>query len=118
MLVHRVVNSGGVQPRHRVVCPSSAQRVPCGFSESGKVRSVRKLIVSALFAAVSVVSRAQENLHTGALAAGYKAAFMCSGVFTAGQTAEQVAADDLEGIYVQYQALVRSLPAPQVDRTK
>jgi CubicO group peptidase (beta-lactamase class C family) len=79
---------------------------------------MRSLIVAALFAAVSVVGHAEEDPHVRALAAGYKAAFVCSGVFNAGQTPEQIAADDLEGIYVQYQALVRSLPAPQVDRTK
>src|SRR5690606_622640 len=35
----------------------------------------------------------------------------------AGQTPEQIAVDDLEGIYSQYQELVRSLPA-QVDRER
>ncbi len=79
---------------------------------------MRKLIIAAFFAAVPVVGHGQEDPHTRALAAGYKAAFVCSGVFNAGQTPEQIAADDLEGIYVQYQELVRSLPAPQVDRTK
>ncbi len=79
---------------------------------------MRKLIVAAVFAAVPVVGHAQDDPHTRALAAGYKAAFVCSGVFNAGQTPEQIAADDLEGIYVQYQELVRSLPRPQVDRTQ
>jgi CubicO group peptidase (beta-lactamase class C family) len=79
---------------------------------------MRRLIVAAFFAAVPVVGHVQEDPHVRALAAGYKAAFVCSGVFNAGQTPEQIAADDLEGIYPQYQALVRSLPAPQVDRTK
>lgn len=54
--------------------------------------------------------------HVRALAAGYKAAFLCSGLFNAGQTEAQVAADDLEGIYPNYQALVRELPSV-VDRT-
>jgi CubicO group peptidase (beta-lactamase class C family) len=79
---------------------------------------MRRLIVAAFFAAVPVVGLAEEDPHARALAAGYKAAFVCSGVFNAGQTPEQIAADDLEGIYAQYQALVRSLPAPQVDRAK
>jgi CubicO group peptidase (beta-lactamase class C family) len=79
---------------------------------------MRSLIIAAFFAVMPVVCHAQEDPHARALAAGYKAAFVCSGVFNAGQTPEQVAADDLDGIYVQYQALVRSLPAPQVDRTK
>jgi len=79
---------------------------------------LRRLIVAALFIAVPVVGHTQEDPHARALAAGYKAAFVCSGVFNAGQTPQQIAADDLEGIYEQYQALVRSLPAPQVDRPK
>jgi CubicO group peptidase (beta-lactamase class C family) len=79
---------------------------------------MRSLIVIAFFAAVPLVGQAQEDPHHRALAAGYKAAFVCSGVFNAGQAPEQIAADDLEGIYVQYQELVRSLPAPQVDRTQ
>jgi CubicO group peptidase (beta-lactamase class C family) len=52
------------------------------------------------------------------LAAGYKAAFTCSGVFDAGLTTEQITADDLEGIYVQYQQLVRSLPAAEINRER
>jgi CubicO group peptidase (beta-lactamase class C family) len=79
---------------------------------------MRRLIVAAFFAVVPVVGYGQDDPHTRALAAGYKAAFVCSGVFNAGQTPEQIAADDLEGIYVQYQEPVRSLPAPQVDRTQ
>ncbi len=51
-----------------------------------------------------------------ALAAGYKAAFVCSGVFNAGQTEAQVAADDLTGIYPEYQGLVGRLWAV-VDRS-
>jgi CubicO group peptidase (beta-lactamase class C family) len=57
------------------------------------------------------------DAHTRALAAGYKAAFLCSDLFNAGQTPEQVAADDLEGIYPDYQALVRELPA-EIDRER
>ncbi|MGI8841634.1 MAG: serine hydrolase domain-containing protein [Caulobacteraceae bacterium] len=53
--------------------------------------------------------------HAMALAAGYKAAFLCSGLFDADEPEGQIAADDLEGIYPQYQAAVRALPA-QVDR--
>lgn len=54
--------------------------------------------------------------RTAALAAGYKAAFLCSGIFNAGQTEAQIADDDLSGIYPDYQAQVTALPAV-VDRT-
>lgn len=60
----------------------------------------------------------QQDAHSRALAAGYKAAFICSDVFDARETPEQIAADDLEGIYRQYQALVRSLPPAAIDRAQ
>lgn len=58
-----------------------------------------------------------QDPHARALAAGYKAAFTCSDVFDAGLAPEQIAADDLEGIYRQYQQLVRTLPPARIDRT-
>jgi len=77
---------------------------------------MRSIFFSAALAAlVAAGAQAADAPHTKALAAGYKAAFLCSGVFNAGQTEAQVAADDLEGIYPEYQALVRTLPAT-VDR--
>ena len=59
-----------------------------------------------------------QDMHSRALAAGYKAAFTCSDVFNAGLAPDQIAVDELEGIYVQYQELVRSLPSAQIDRAK
>jgi CubicO group peptidase (beta-lactamase class C family) len=100
-----------------------------------KVPVINVLIGAALFAAVPVVfigangaalagygqssqQDRQQDPHSRALAAGYKAAFTCSGVFDAGLTTEQITADDLEGIYVQYQQLVRSLPAAEINRER
>jgi CubicO group peptidase (beta-lactamase class C family) len=57
------------------------------------------------------VGVAEESPHTLALAAGYKAAFLCSDLYDAGQPQAEIAADDLEGIYPQYQAAVRALTA-------
>lgn len=48
--------------------------------------------------------------HQRAIAAGYKAAMLCSGIFNAGRTPEQIEALELTGIYPDYQALV-GLPA-------
>ncbi len=67
-----------------------------------------------LWAALLVAGAAQAappGPHALALAAGYKAAFLCSGIFNAGQTEAQVAADDLTGIYPEYQAIIADLPA-------
>lgn len=57
------------------------------------------------------LAAAEPTPRTLALAAGYKAAFLCSGMFNAGQTEAQVTADDLNGIYPEYQAHVADLPA-------
>jgi CubicO group peptidase (beta-lactamase class C family) len=73
---------------------------------------MRRAVLSALIALAPLSARAApEDAHVRALAAGYKAAFLCSGLFNAHQSEAQVAADDLEGIYPDYQALVRTLPA-------
>ena len=73
-----------------------------------------KLLIAALLLAAPALA-AEPTPHTRALAAGYKAAFLCSGLFNAGQTEAQVATDDLRGIYPEYQPLVAELPAT-IDR--
>ncbi|WP_374469734.1 serine hydrolase domain-containing protein [Phenylobacterium sp.] len=82
---------------------------------------MRTVVLAALAvlapAAAAAQAPAAPDAHTRALAAGYKAAFLCSGLFNAGMSEAQVAADDLEGIYPQYQELVRELPA-EVDRDR
>jgi CubicO group peptidase (beta-lactamase class C family) len=50
-----------------------------------------------------------------AVAAGYKAAFLCSDIFTAGQSEEQIARDDLQRIYPELEPLIPGLEAV-VDR--
>lgn len=50
-----------------------------------------------------------------AVAAGYKAAFLCSGLFNAGRSEAQVKADELQGIYPEYDPIVPTLPAT-IDR--
>lgn len=77
---------------------------------------MRSIFLAAMAAAVLANgATAAEDAHVRALAAGYKAAFLCSGVFNAGRPEAEIAADDLEGIYPDYQALVRTLPSV-VDR--
>src|SRR3954470_19941435 len=83
-----------------------------GVSPSMRVAAISALIVPALLAGAA---NSAPDPHSLALAAGYKAAFLCSGLFNAHQTPEQMAADDLEGIYPEYQAAVRDLPA-KIDR--
>ncbi|WP_374274298.1 serine hydrolase domain-containing protein [Brevundimonas sp.] len=54
---------------------------------------------------------APPDRHTLSLAAGYKAAFLCSGLFNAGLDRETVAEDDLTRIYVELRQPVQDLPA-------
>lgn len=77
---------------------------------------MRRVLSLVLIVASSVPLAAQERgPHQGALAAGYKAAFLCSGIFNAGQTERQVEADDLARVYPEYRSLLPALPAT-VDR--
>ena len=75
----------------------------------------RLLALAALLTVARTATLAAPPAHSLALAAGYKAAFLCSGVFDASETEGAVAADDLEGIYPEYQEAVRTLPA-RIDR--
>jgi CubicO group peptidase (beta-lactamase class C family) len=73
------------------------------------------IVLTAWFALGAPGALAAPTAHTLALAAGYKAAFLCSGVFDAGESEATATADDLEGIYPDYQEAVRTLPA-RIDR--
>lgn len=52
-----------------------------------------------------------------AVAAGYKAAFLCGGIFNAGRSERQIEAVELKGIYPEYDAIVPTLAA-RVDRRR
>lgn len=71
---------------------------------------LRPLLI-ALLAASAAAAQTPPDAHRLALAAGYKAAFLCSDIFTAGRTEAQATADDLTGIYPEYESLVGGLPA-------
>jgi CubicO group peptidase (beta-lactamase class C family) len=68
-------------------------------------------LLALIASGVRAASPPEGSPHALALAAGYKAAFLCSGLFDAGQPEAEIAADDLEGIYPQYQSAVRTLTA-------
>lgn len=71
---------------------------------------MRVLLAAALLAAPAL-AQVPADPHRLALAAGYKAAFLCSGRWNAGQDDASIARDDLSGIYAEYQPLVAALPA-------
>lgn len=72
----------------------------------------RALIALALLAApVAAAEDPPKGTHRLALAAGYKAAFLCSGRWNAGQSLEGITADDLTGVYPEIQPLLAGLDA-------
>ena len=84
-------------------------------------RSKRAVIWVAALTTWAVPGVAQQVAPTApttyqrAIAAGYKAAMYCSGIFNAGRTEVQIDATELRGIYPEYDAIVPTLEAA-VDR--
>lgn len=72
-------------------------------------------LLAALPAQAQTVPATPSPAYARAIAAGYKAAMLCSGIFFAHRTEAQVEADELQGIYPEYQPLLAALPAT-VDR--
>jgi CubicO group peptidase (beta-lactamase class C family) len=72
-----------------------------------------RLFLSALamsfIAGAAAAAEVSNALHARAIAAGYKAAFLCSGLFNAGRTVEQIEAYELDGTYPEYDALLEGL---------
>jgi CubicO group peptidase (beta-lactamase class C family) len=66
-------------------------------------------------ASAAQAQQGEASPNDRALAAGYKAAFLCSGIFNAGQTEAEATADDLTRIYPGYRPLIEDLPV-EVDR--
>jgi CubicO group peptidase (beta-lactamase class C family) len=66
-------------------------------------------------AAGQQLTASQPSTYTRAIAAGYKAQMLCSGIFNAGRSEAEIAADELRGIYPEYEAIVPTLTAT-VDR--
>lgn len=87
------------------------------------MQSMRKMFVSVVAIAVlagPAVAQEGGNTHTMdmALAAGWKASFVCSGTFTAKQDLNTIERNDLSGIYPDFQRDYDRLPEPKIDKTK
>jgi CubicO group peptidase (beta-lactamase class C family) len=78
---------------------------------------MRAPLVLALLALPALAFAQDTERHRDAIAAGYKASFLCSDLFTAGVSQAQAEADDLTRIYPEYREIVARLPAV-VDREK
>lgn len=78
---------------------------------------MRRAAALLLFAAAWPAGAAADDQWVRAVAAGYKAAFLCSDGFTAGLDEAAIAALEWNGAYPEYRALVESLPAA-IDRER
>ena len=75
-----------------------------------------RTLLAALLIVLPAAAFAQDTeRHRDAIAAGYKASFLCSDLFNAGVSQAQAEADDLTRIYPDYREIVARLPAV-VDR--
>jgi CubicO group peptidase (beta-lactamase class C family) len=78
--------------------------------------NIRMKAALAIGAWLAVPAAAQDQArYTRALAAGYKASFLCSDIFNAGMTEAQVEADDLKRTYSEIEPVMPGLQAV-VDR--
>ena len=75
----------------------------------------KAFLVLGLFLAVPAAAQVDSPRYVRALAAGYKAAFLCSDIFNAGMTEAQVDADDLKRNYPEYVPIMAEMDA-QIDR--
>ncbi|MFC3711120.1 serine hydrolase domain-containing protein [Sphingoaurantiacus capsulatus] len=79
------------------------------------MRPLLPLAALALLAAPVLAQDKPPTPHLRALAAGYKASFLCSNLFNAGLSEAQVEGDDLSLVYVEYRPILPTLTAT-VDR--
>ena len=78
--------------------------------------AVSLALLLAVPAAAQRVAPASPTAYQRAIAAGYKAAMLCSGIFNAGRSRAEVERVELKGIYPEYDAIVPTLGAA-IDRT-
>lgn len=83
--------------------------------------SIRRLVMSTVaLGFIAGAGGAQEGGNTDtmdmALAAGWKAGFVCSGTFNADQSLNTIETNDLTGIYPDFQRDYDRLPEPKIDR--
>jgi CubicO group peptidase (beta-lactamase class C family) len=74
-----------------------------------------KILALAALLAVPAAAQQSRPEYLRALAAGYKASFLCSDLFNAGQTQAQIEADDLQRTYPEIEPLMPAMAA-SIDR--
>ena len=76
---------------------------------------MKKMVLAFSLVLAAPAAAQAEPSYVRALAAGYKASFLCSDIFNAGMTEAQVEADDLKRNYPEYVPIMAGLEA-KVDR--
>ena len=74
-----------------------------------------RLLIAAALVAVPASAQVDRPEYVRALAAGYKASFLCSDIFNAGMSEEQVEKDDLRRTYAELEPIMAKLEA-RIDR--
>ena len=81
-----------------------------------RFRQWKTLAAAGVMALGSAAATAQEDEATDlAYAAGYKAAFICSAIFSGGKSLQQIAAHELSGVDPRYADYFAELPAAVID---
>jgi CubicO group peptidase (beta-lactamase class C family) len=73
--------------------------------------------IAALLLAAPASAQIDRPEYVRAIAAGYKAGFLCSNIFNGGLTQAQTEADDLRGTYAELDPIFPQLPA-EIDRER
>jgi CubicO group peptidase (beta-lactamase class C family) len=81
------------------------------------IRALTATLLAALAFCANAQAPTASDVTRAALAAGYKASFVCSGLFNAGQDLRVVTANDLSGAYPDLREALAALPEPQIDTT-
>lgn len=96
--------------------PASERRRSSPFAAPA-VAGAWKALLAALLLAAPASAQVDRPEYIRALAAGYKAGFLCSNIFNGGLTKAQTEADDLRGTYAELDPIFPLLPA-EIDRER
>ncbi|MFA5989253.1 MAG: serine hydrolase [Sphingomonas sp.] len=88
-----------------------------GLAVFGAVAPIAATVLAPAATAQQTPQSRAPSTHDLAIAAGYKAGITCSATFIGGRTEAQIAADELSGIYTDYNAIVPRLAA-KIDRAQ
>jgi len=82
-----------------------------------RFKCLKAAVIGAVLLSAGALGQEERPAYVRALAAGYKAAFLCSNLFNGGLSEEQTEADDLRGTYPSLNPIFPTLAA-NVDRQR